>query len=496
MTRGWWTRVGAIAVPMVLALIWRLYLRRVYYGWEESDYGNLAMIRGVLDGGFLHYDMNHMPGYYGLSAMLLAVVGDTVVAARTVTLTGGMVAMLLSLLLVQRLSGSLAALITGLLLAFQPEFSLYSSSSLREPIYACFILSMLYNLSRERTGWAGIFAAAAFLVRFDGMFIFTPLLLFHSLSSGPRLQRAVRALVPMVVVILLWSTYTWIDHDTPFFWSHSIGVNVETGLGDEAETTGQWLLSGVSVSAGLVADLLPSRIGWGPWIGLFVVLGTAPWRRHGLERTWVVLGLLMLSFWAAVGFIGQHSPDHNLYWKWLCPIIPVIVPLGVTGLLRLTRWIGAVPGTVLVGIALVASLVGGLKETRRQIDLSVQLYKPQLDLALWVEAEVPEDVPMLLDNIPACWIDRRHHGRTLHTWFDVPGEGDPAAFAAWLRAERVGWVLWFVEDWTQAPVVAPFLAAGGRWQGEGVELVETRREDGYGWILYRVQLLDEPPVDG
>lgn len=489
-------RPAAVLVPLVLALCWRLWLRGVYYGWEESDYGNLAMIRGVLDSGFRHFDMNHMPGYYGLSAMLLAVVGDTVVAARTVTLVGGMVAMTLSLVLTLRLAGPLAALLTGLLLAFQPEFALYSSSSLREPVYAAFILGMLLSLSRERMLWAGVCAAGAFLVRFDGMFIFTPLLIVHALGSGPRPRRVAQALIPLAGAILLWACYTWVDHGTPFFWSHSVGVNVETGLGEEADSPLAWVGRGAHVATALVAGLLPSRIGWGPWVGLFVVLATVPWRRHGLERTWVLLGLLMLGFWAAVGFIGQHNPDHNLYWKWLCPIIPVVLPLGVTGLLRLCRRLGRVPGSGLLLVVVLLALLGSARETRRQVELSVSLYKPQLDLALWVEAEIPEDLPLLLDNIPACWVDRRPHGRTLHSWFDVPGEGDPRAFSEWLRAERIGWVLWFVEDWTQAPKAAPFLAAGGRWQGQGVELIETRREDGYGWILYRVQRLDEGQEDG
>ena len=32
-----------------------------FWGWEESDYGNLQMVRGVFDSGFCSYDMNHMP---------------------------------------------------------------------------------------------------------------------------------------------------------------------------------------------------------------------------------------------------------------------------------------------------------------------------------------------------------------------------------------------------------------------------------------------------
>ena len=90
--------------------------------------------------------------------------------------------------------------------------------------------------------------------------------------------------------------------------------------------------------------------------------------------------------------------------------------------------------------------------------LSEDWYRPQLELAQWIEAEIPSGAVMVLDNIPACWIRRRPQDRTLISWFDVPVNGGaPDAFAQWLTTENVEWVLWFREAWTQAPKVAPFL---------------------------------------
>ena len=246
------------------------------------------------------------------------------------------------------------------------------------------------------------------------------------------------------------------------------------------------------MSGTLGAWVMPWRIGWGTWVGLLLALFTAPWTRHGLGRTWALQGLLMVGLWLGIGFTGQHSPDHNLYWKWLCPIVPVVVPLGVSGLLRISARLPRPLAGTLLALCMAQAVASNLKETRRQVDRSVAGYKPQLDLARWIESSVPEDLPLLVDNIPACWIDRRHHGRTLHSWFDVPTGGDPAAFAAWLRQERIGWVLWFAEDWTQAPAVAPFLAPGGTWTEGGLTLTEDRREDGYGWILFRVESAGAP----
>lgn len=481
-----------VAGVLALALPWRLFLQRRFFGWEESDYGNLAMIRGVLEGGFRHFDMNHMPGYYALGALALAVVGDPVVAARLVTLTGGLVAVGLAVALAARLWGPTVALLAGLILVVQPELALYSSSSLREPVYAAWLLALLAALSRERLALAGVFGALAFLVRMDGALAVAPVLAVHALGRGPRAPRLLAALLPLGIAVVAWATYTRVDHGTAMFWGHSVAVNVETGLGEEAVSRLDWLRNGVGVSLRLGAWLMPWRVGWGTWLGLLLTLATTPWRRHGLHRSWALLTLLLTGVWLGIGLVGQHSPDHNLYWKWLCPIVPSWVALGVAGMVRVLRTLPRPVAVVVGAVLLVQGLGANLVETRRQVDRSVAWYKPQLELGRWFEAQVPADRPLLVDGIPAVWIDRNPHERRLHSWFDVPTGGDPQAFARWLADERIAWVLWFVEDWTQAPVVAPFLAAGGVWTSGPVTLTETAREDGYGWILFRVDPTPAP----
>lgn len=467
---------------------WRLYLTTQYAGWEESDYGNLAMVRGVLDGGFQHYDMNHMPGYYALGALALAAVDDTVLAARGVSLLGGLVALGLSTWLTGRLAGPAAAAVAGLLLVFQPEFALYAASSLREPVYAAFVVGAIACLAEERLALAGLCAGLGFLVRFDAALALSPALLVHALGRPGRPGRLLRTFAPLAAMVALWSIYCRIDHGTFLFWSHSVSVNVETGLGEESTGRLSWLLAGLKVSGALLAGVLPHRVGWGVWLAGIASVAWIPWRRHGLHRSWALAAGGMLAVWGGIGFVGQHEPGHNLYWKWLCPIIPVIIPLGVAGLFHATRRLAAPLRSAIVGLVVAQALWAMGAETHRQWALSEAWYRPQLDLAQHIEAEIPPGVPLLLDNIPACWINRRPHERSLTSWFDVPSApGSPAAFSRWLREEEIGWVLWFREDWTQAPLHAPFLADGGTWEGEGVRLIERGREDGYGWIWFEVQ---------
>jgi hypothetical protein len=428
-----------------------------------------------------------------MGAALLALVGDAEVAGRIVCRLSGLTSLGLSVALADRLADRRVALSTALLLCLQPEFALYASTTLREPPYSAAVMLCLLALVNEKMLWAGLAASLAFLVRMDGAAVLGPLLLLHGLGRGPRLQRCLAGLLPLAATIFAWSAYCRWDHGTWLFWSHSVNVNIETGMGAEAEEPGSWTLAGLSVVGGLAAWLLPWRIGWAPWAGLWLALARLPWARHDPRRSAGLLALGLGAFWCGIGFIAQHAPSHNLYWKWMYPLVPVVLPLGMAGLWAAADRLPAALRLPAVALAIVQIGWSYPQETRRQLQLSEQLYRPQVELARWLEAEVPEEVPLVWDNIPACYINRRSHERRMISWFDVPNpSGDPSAFAAWLRAERIGYVLWFREDWTQAPLNAPFLAAGGAWEADGLRLVEQRREDSYGWILYAVE---QPALD-
>lgn len=482
------------------ALLWRLHLLPRFYGWEESDYGNLAMAQGVLASGFTAYDMNHLPLYYALSAAVLALVGDAVVATRVVSLAGGMGALLLVLVLARRLRGTSAMLLAGLLVAFQPEFALYSASALREPVYAFFLLASLAFLGRERLTWASAMAGLAFLVRFDALPVLGLVLGWHALGRPRRGRRLAAALLPLAVTVMGWSAYCARVHGTWRFWEHSVQVNLETGgRGDVAAAGGvAWLEgvvadagAGLQVVAGLSVHTLPGHLGWG--LVIPGVLGAVLMARRpaGAVRTTAVLLAVATGFWLLLGFAGRHEPGHNLYWKWLLPLVPLWGTAAAWGYgalaSRMAGVLGPLASRVLLGLVVVSALVTQVQETQRQVERSQVLYRPQLELARWIEREVPSSVPLLVDNIPGCWLDRRPHGRELHTWMDVElAAPSPDAFGRWLISNEIGYVLWFREAWTQAPETAPFLANGGSIRAGPVRLEELDREDEYGWIFYRV----------
>jgi hypothetical protein len=435
--------------------------------------------------------MNHLPLYYGLSALVLAVVGDTELATHLVSLVAGLASIVLVVSLAWRLAGREAAWVAGLVVVFQPEMALYSASALREPLYAALLLGGLAALTRERLVAASLLAVAAFLVRFDALVIMGPVLLFHALGREARLRRVVAVLAPLLLGVALWSVYCHFVHGIWRFWEHSVTVNIETGLGEEAGGQLEWLANGARVSIALGLQVLPGHLGaLLPVAGLLALPGLVR-SGHGGKRSLALLLALVTGFWLAIGFTGQHDPGHNLYWKWLLPLVPfwgIAAGSGAAWLYHRLRSRLPLPAAVgLLGVGLLLVWMQQLDETRRQLAVSEQLYKPQLELARAIEAEIPEAVPLVLDNIPACWLGRRPHGRTLHTWMDIPVPEDRAALGRWFDAQGIAYVLWFREEWTQAPVVAPWLASGGSQRLGPVSLEELDREDEYGWIWYRVE---------
>ena len=473
-----------IVAILFFGIFWRLWLTQLFWGWEESDYGNLQMVRGVFESHFTSYDMNHMPGYYAIAALLLFVFSDTVWAAIGCSFVSGCMAFLLSILIQQKMAGRLPAIFLGVALLIQPEFSLYSASSLREPLYTVYLLGMLWALIHDRFLGASIFAALSFTVRFEAPVALFPLLIYLLFRKEKRMP--IVYVLPMILTIILWM---WYCHETfghVRFWQHAGAVNIETGLGDEAQDTSMWMWNGLRISTDLFFGLLPNRLGWGIFVGLCLspfVLSSSP-----NVRILQYLGYGLLAVWLSIAYIAQHEPQHNLYWKWLYPVIPFLMAIGVLTLWKLIekgniRWIW--------GIVLLQALIGHGLESKRQIDRSKQLYLPQVQIANMLEQEYPNG-HLILDNIPACWLGRKSHDMKLTSWFDVPTK-NAEEFAHWISVHQVDAVLWFAEDWTQAPKVAPFLSEGGTWPEniiensieQQIQLREVRRDDAYGWILYQ-----------
>ena len=105
----------------------------------------------------------------------------------------------------------------------------------------------------------------------------------------------------------------------------------------------------------------------------------------------------------------------------------------------------------------------------------------------WIESSFPADVAVLTDLIPATYLSRKDSARRVHLWrqSELPA-GDEAAFAAFLRSERISLVFWFREEWVGAARRAPWLAEPEPKVVGGVRLLPVAAEDGYGFVAWQV----------
>ena len=488
-----WTQLGVV---LLVATLVRLYLAPRYYGWEEGDYGNLMMIREVIDSRFTWFRTAHMPGWYSLGAVARLLFGGERWPALAMTMAFSVGSVGLATALARRLSGVGAAWLVGLWLATQPEMSLYGASTLRSPVFTCLGLLGLVLLVRGRESGHAV-TAAAFLVRMEAFFVFyVPSLFTWGPDGGRRWRRLLPGAVILATVVGSWQLYITVGlgEAEPFF----AGPMSQNSRLDEMGVHA-FAASGLASAWHLLTWTLPRKVSWTALalaaLGLVAVLrGTG---RPG-GRAVAGYGAFTVGFWLSEGFLAQHDANHNLYWVWLLPALPPLILLAGLGWAWLDERLVHLPRAARAGVlslTILSAAPSFIHETRYQMHRSEAWYRPQLELSRWLEAHARPGAGMILGSIPEVWVQRRDHAFRVTSWWFLPPSlrGQPAAAVGhFFVDQRVDYVMWFAEEWTEAPAFAPWLAEGRPVQAGPARLVPVDREDGYGWILYVVERPGEP----
>ncbi len=485
-----------VVVVLVLACVVRLWLAPRYYGWEEGDYGNVMMAREVLDSGFTWFRPSHMPGWYALAALARLLGGEPRTSALALTMLFSVSSVGAGAWLARRLAGSGAGWLVGCWLALQPEMALYGASTLRSPVYTSLGLLGLVLLLRGRRDGGFLLTAAAFLTRMEGFFVFyLPAAWAWARERGAGVRSLVLPAAILAGVVIGWQVYITVGHgETGPFWSGPMGQN-QTGH----DTQAQWIKSGLTSSWLLLTWTLPRKVGW-ICVLLAAIGALAVLRGQGRPGSRAVLGyaVFSLGFWLAEGFLAHHDPNHNLYWVWMLPAVPPLVLMAGIGWSWIDDRLAGLPRAVRVlalGLTIAAALPAFAHEGRYQMRRSEAWYRPQLELSHWLEQNARADAGMVLGSIPEVWIQRKAHPFRVSAWWFIPQrlKHEPAErFGAFLVDERIDYVMWFAEEWTEAPAIAPYLADGVAVTVGPATLVPVDREDGYGWILYVVERPGEP----
>ena len=548
-----------VLICVLVAFLWRLHLSGIYYGWEEGDYGNVMMVREVSDSGFTWFRASHMPGWYALTALFSGFASDARTPGLALTLFFSVLNVGVAALLTRKLLGAGAAWLVGIWLAAQPEMALYGASTLRSPVFTSIAFcGMAFLIWGIRSGGFAL-TAAAFLVRMEGFFIYYIPALWAWVKDSGRGVRAL--LVPAAIllgVVVSWQAYITLVHDEPFFVLGPLGINLApdvNGLETEGFELGPWLGQGFAAVWGLLQWTLPRKLSW-TWILLVVVGAGALLRGSGRPGSRVVLAYagFALAFWLAEAMLAHHhvnvgghpetgllDPEHNLYWVWLLHAIPFLALVAAAGWTWLERSMLHLPPPLrgaILGLVIVSALPTFSNETNLQMERSERWYRPQLDLSTWLEEQTPAGTGILSSTIPEVWLTRKNlaadsrcdpdgdgqvycwrrtdTGQRLYSFWKLPtnrGAMNPSAveaeseeafsqpteedFLAFLVAQRITYLVFFEEEWTDSKDFAGFLTGGGDRSLGGLTFTQLDADHptpwGYGWRLYGISATGSPP---
>ncbi len=495
-------------VLVVAALAYRLVLAPRFYGWEEGDYGNIMMVREIIDSRFTWFRTEHMPGWYSLAALPRLLIDDPRGTALAMTMAFSTLNVGLVGLLARKLVSPSAAWLVGLWLVFQPEMALYGASTLRSPVFACFATLGLAGLLHARRDSGFGFTSLAFLTRMEGFFtLFAPALWAWSRELGQGLRGLVKPLAILGGVMIGWQLYVTLGRGERelFVWA-PFSINL-ANAGDTDFDFVAWLTDGLQTSWWLLTWTLPRKIGWAWWLlmaGGSWALWSGGTRPGG--RTVLAFAAFGLAFWLGEGFVSHHEPNHNLYWTWLLNTLPFFALAAAAGWGWIERRIEPGPLRTVAWIAIAASAIPFFaSETNYQMTRAERWYRPQLEMCTWLEEETPPGTGVLVSSIPEVWLKRQPTDLRIYSWWTLPDAIrpepplpplPPAEFAQFLSDEEIDYVVWFSEEWTDSAKIAPWMMTGQNMTVGPIGLTAIATDplppEGYGWILYLVTQTGRP----
>jgi phosphatidylinositol glycan class B len=314
-----WRLVAAI---LVAAAIPRIALAVEDQGifWPDEIFQSLEQAHRVVFGyGFIPWEFQEgarswlFPGTFVLLWKLAAVVGvhsavTLVVLAKLLMVALALVGVYATIRIAERLGGSIAGALAGLLAATFPASLIFGHRCMAEmasgPVLALAVLLWLDG-DRRRMFLAGIVASSAIFLRYQNGLVTIGLLV--ALLASARRRQALGFIAGGATGLLGGEILDWITWGAPF---HSLFAYLHYNLGKSAtygvsswsyyfETV--WSSTGVSclaIAAGLIAA----------------------WCR---ARALVVV---------AIAFVVVHSFVPHKEYRFLMPVVPLVLALSAVGL--------------------------------------------------------------------------------------------------------------------------------------------------------------------
>lgn len=347
------------------------------------------------------------PGYPALVALVSLATGDVFVAGKWISVVSAALAGLLAFLLCARLFGYWAGVGAQLILLVSGPFPTFALSASTDVVFLLLCLAALLCFMHDRpfVRWrvaaAGAVTGAAFLVRFNGIFLVPPFLLailfLDANGAGwrKRLELAALLLAVTLVTIAPWLYLNYRHNGSPF---HNTTYLI-VALAFYSDLAGGWTnQDGMKVLSGVFHSLGDVLL-YDPWrIFLRYPANVLANVRHSLVGDLISLPVAALALaGATLVLVRRRSNDHLLvlsagacyvlllgliHWEarfylFIAVIYAGLASYALAASLKLAQRWGRAPG---LAVGLLSGAIWLAALTHARADVSTFLADPSVEI--------------------------------------------------------------------------------------------------------------------
>lgn len=430
---------------LISALIVRIYISAIFYCTSPDEFANIFLARNTFESGFKAYPRLFMWFYYFISALLIHIVKDAFLATKLVTIIFGTASIALVYVIARRIFDKKIALLSSFLLFVNPEFTMISSTPLREPVYTFFILLAMLLLINKHTIGGAISIGMSFLTRAEGLLIGMPTYIVNILFVVRRKRVIWTLFVILIFMLFILFMNLWLEK--PFVY-----------LTQSLEHTGAVI--GYAGNAPPLYKLFKANINMFRYlfgvIGLnivFFLIGIYFFIKDKVDKNIKIIILTFfishILFWLIYLYRFKLFPAD--YHRYLYPTIPFLVIFAAYGFHKLEQ-ISMLKKIVIS--ALIFNIVGGFiiyyfSNGRRYFNES-HYNEWQVMASYWVEKNISQTTEnkILADGIPFFYLFHAHNRYNLlkfETFITELGK-EPEDLLSFISKNNIKYVIWTDED--------------------------------------------------
>lgn len=449
-----------LSIMLLAAVAVRIYISTIFYGQSSDEYCNISLISNTFVSGFKSYPNLFMWFYYFISALLLFIIPDGLIAAKVVSISFGISSMLIVYFLAKKIFNRRIAFLSLLLLLINPEFNLIGSVPLKEPVYTFFVILSLFLLVNRRIFAGAFIVGMSFLTRAEGLLIIMPAYLVSLLKTRKKSLFKISLILIIFILFVLFMNI-WVPK--PFCYiKNTLDIHEEEQI---VSLKFQYisimeLIKRIFVTivktCWYVFDII------GPCI-IFIVPGiysALTIKDRDKVSKFFIYFIFYISFWLAYIFwYGQLIYNFHRYLYALIPFAAILISAGFFKLYEHRKW------RYLIVTLFIVSVFSGyytyyLDPGRQYIRISKD-NKVLIEASRWIEKNIKQDWGhgLLIDGIPCFYMYRKSHKFRIVFWSQSHGmitPDDKESLGEFLDNCKIKYVIW-QNDNLPAERLAPYL---------------------------------------